>query len=391
MSKTKRVLSWCPNWTSRGKGGRWRKQIDGQMRYFGSGKSEKDTKGYRAAEKRYFEFLGKREATKTVEVRCRDATVSDICEKYVQTLEARYNRKEISAQYVDHARYLLQDFVDHIGQRATFASISELDIEDYRNHTLNLPISQYTLRRISQATARDRLKTVRALFRWSWKMHIIENLPRNSDDVAKIANAAQPEVLTYTLEELGTLWDNASNRTRCYMALALNCGYGQKDISELRMGEINWQGKYIERDRSKTGIRARHKLWAITLQLLKENCNVKAKADERVFTNKNGLPLARTKIVDGRLKKSNAISNAFFRVRQKTGINEGRSFYSLRKTGASLIEQIDPAVTEMYLSHAENGMKKVYTRRDWTRLGKALTVMEERLKQVVSVRNGAGA
>ena len=69
----------------------------------------------------------------------------------------------------------------------------------------------------------------------------------------------------------------------------------------------------------------------------------------------------------------------FYRVQRKTGINEGRSFYSLRKTGATLIERINPAVTEMYLGHAERGMKKNYAERDWEALGRALMEMGEML------------
>ena len=384
MSKTKRVLSWCPNWKSRGKGGRWRKQIDGQMRYFGHGKSERDLKSYRAAEKKYFEFLNKREATKPVEIQCSQANVAQICEKYLQGLEERYRRQEISASHVDQSRCCLQDFTDKIGSQKRFACISELDLDEYRNHTLNLPMSAFTGRRIRPATASDRLRVVRAVYRWAYKMYLIERLPRNIGDIAKVPNGKKPNVLTYTMDELATLWKESAGRTRCYMALALNCGYGQTDISDLRMGEINWQGKFIERDRSKTGVRAKHKLWAITVKLLAEHCDMKAKADERVLLNENGLPLVRSEIVNGRLKKSNAVTNAFFRVRQKTDINAGRSFYSLRKTGASLIEQIDPAVTDMFLSHAENGMKKAYAHRDWARLAKALTVMEERLKNVLT-------
>jgi len=47
-----------------------------------------------------------------------------------------------------------------------------------------------------------------------------------------------------------------------------------------------------------------------------------------------------------------------------------------------MIEQIDPAVTEMYLSHAEPGMKRSYAERDWARLDAAMMEMEKRLKDV---------
>jgi hypothetical protein len=38
--------------------------------------------------------------------------------------------------------------------------------------------------------------------------------------------------------------------------------------------------------------------------------------------------------------------------------DKGTGVLLLAKTGARMIEQIDPAATEMYLAHVENGMKR---------------------------------
>jgi hypothetical protein len=96
-----------------------------------------------------------------------------------------------------------------------------------------------------------------------------------------------------------------------------------------------------------------------------------------------GLPLIRRRLENGKFHHGDAIKSSFDRLLRKVGLNGGRGFYCLRKTGATLIEQIDPAATEMYLGHAENGMKRVYAQRDWGRLEKALLVVEERLKEVL--------
>ena len=56
---------------------------------------------------------------------------------------------------------------------------------------------------------------------------------------------------------------------------------------------------------------------------------------------------------------------------KKTKVPNHRGFYSLRKTAASEIEAIDPAVTEMFLAHSEKGMKRHYAERDWARLDAA--------------------
>ena len=64
-------------------------------------------------------------------------------------------------------------------------------------------------------------------------------------------------------------------------------------------------------------------------------------------------------------------------------INDGRGFHCLRKTGATMIERIDPAATEMYLAHVENGMKRAYAQRDWGRLERATVVMLGQVKDVL--------
>jgi len=154
---------------------------------------------------------------------------------------------------------------------------------------------------------------------------------------------------------------------------------GQQDISDLRCDEIDGRDGFVERERSKTGVKAKHKLWQITLDLLAEHKHPKAAGTDRVFLTAGGHPLVRREIIDGTYKMSDAVKSSFYRVQMKTGINDGRGFYCLRRTGATLIETIDPAVTEMYLSHVEPGMKRAYAQRDWGRLERALIEMEGRL------------
>ena len=49
--------------------------------------------------------------------------------------------------------------------------------------------------------------------------------------------------------------------------------------------------------------------------------------------------------INGKFYQPDAVKNAFERVLRKIGINGGQGFSCLRDTGATLIEQIDPAAT----------------------------------------------
>lgn len=68
------------------------------------------------------------------------------------------------------------------------------------------------------------LTVVKTMYRWAWKMNLVQTLPRNLDDLTKTSNgngSKQPKVKTFTLDEIQTLWNNAVSRTKCFMALVL--------------------------------------------------------------------------------------------------------------------------------------------------------------------------
>lgn len=366
----KRLLTW--NQPTR----RWRKQIDNRMYYFGYGKSEKDTRSYKAAEQQYLEFMRERDRQKPVEIPLARATLIDVAEKYMQQLEQRHDGKQVSASYLCKVRGNLNDFIGFVGGRVAFDAIGELLLADYRGHTLTMPVSTRTGTRISPVTAKDRLAEIKAFVVWAHEMRLLTDMPRNLRKYAHVELPA-PEPQRFTIEEIRKIWKLANRRMRCFIAVGLNCGYGQRDISELRVREIDFEKGYIDRRRSKTGVRSRHKLWAVTMELIKQEMQPDAGGDDRAFLTARGTPLAQSGWRDGKFYRTDSIACSFRRLMKKAGIDGGRSFYSLRKTGASEIEKIDPTVTEMYLAHSEKGMKKNYAERNWEALGRALEGLQK--------------
>ena len=143
-----------------------------------------------------------------------------------------------------------------------------------------------------------------------------------------------------------------------------------------------------------TGVLGSFKLWPVTIEYMLAEREPDASGEHRVFLTRprrkraNHEPLVRCRVVDSIMKKSDAVADAFWSV-QKTGINSRRSFSTLRNTGASMIERIDPTATEQYLSHAVNGMKKHYVQRDWGRLDAALDEMWGQLKGILKPEGGS--
>lgn len=351
--------------------GRWRKQIDGKMRYFGSVDPKSVNKSYRVAELRYFNFLAEREVKQPIEIKVTKLTVEDFGEKYLHSCFTRYERGEISATWFEKIRISVCHFVDYLQTDLLLSKLNEMHLDDYRNYTLALPISAVTDKSISPWTAKSRLDIVKLMIKWGYQMALIETLPRNLDGFSKIS-IPEPTVNRFSREEIHTLYSAASERTKMFMLLGLNCAFGQTDISDLRVDEVSIESGRISRKRSKTGVQCQYKLWPLTIEMLRIHGNIDGKPDDRVFLSKSGHPLVREYFVDDKFKRTDAIRSAFFRLMKKTKMPNHRGFYSLRKTAASEIEAIDPLVTEMFLGHVERGMKKHYAGRDWARLDAAI-------------------
>ncbi len=350
---------------------RWRKQIDGKMRYFGSVNPKSVNRSYKDAELRYLNFVEEIQTKQPIEIKVAKLTVEDFGEKYLQSCFTRYERGDISATWFEKIRISVCHFVDYLQTDLPLTKLNEMHLDDYRNYTLSLPISAATDKSISPWTAKSRLDIVKLMIKWGYQMALIENLPRNLGQYSRIT-IPEPIVNRFSREEIHTLYLAASERTKMFMLLGLNCGMGQADISDLRVGEVSIEPGRIVRKRTKTGVHCEFKLWPMAVEMLKLHGNLDSKPNDRVFLSKSGHPLVREYFVDDKFKRTDAIRSAFFRLMKKTKISNHRGFYSLRKTAASEIEVIDPAVTEMFLGHSEKGLKRHYAERDWERLDEVI-------------------
>jgi len=355
---------------------RWRKQIDGKMRYFGKVDPKSVNRSYKDAELKYFEFLAERESKQPIEIKVAKLTVADFGERYLQSCFTRYERGEICAAWFEKIRISVCHFVNYLQTNLPLAKLDEMHLDDYRNHTLSLPISAATNKSISPWTAKSRLDVVKLMIKWGYRMALIETLPRNLDGYAKV-NIPEPIVNRFSREEINILYSAASERTKMFMLLGLNCGFGQTDISCLLVGEVDIEESRIIRKRTKTGVHCQFALWPLTVEMLKKHGNFDGKPNDRVFLSTSGLPLVYEHFRDDKFKRTDAVRSAFSRLMRKTGISNHRGFYSLRKTAASEIEVIDSTVCEMFLGHSEKGMKRHYAVRDWNRLDESIKKLEQ--------------
>jgi len=228
-------------------------------------------------------------------------------------------------------------------QENSRTEITAKAVTAYNNHLLMLIgksdiTEQYGASLFSQA---------RSVVRWLWRNGACE-LPNNMDDPLLTIQVTLKEIAPFTNDELQVIWKNASERTKLYALLMLNCGMLPTDIAELRASE--YDGEKITRRRTKTGKRTTSgrgknvpvvswKLWDETRRLLDKH---RTQAEDCLLLNADGGKLVRNVIKDdGEVSSVDNIDCAWDRLvakMKKKGVVV-RPLANLRKTGPSKLEE----------------------------------------------------
>lgn len=219
------------------------------------------------------------------------------------------------------------------------AKIDGQIISSYHSYLAGLEMSDYT--------RRDHACYVKAFVRWLYETEITDKLPRNLDSL-KFAVEDDSIVEPLTDDEVKTLLRNCDSKQKLWALLALQCGFTQKDISDLRQHEVDWEAGRIIRQRSKTGRRNRDKkkaasgksiptvnwkLWPETFKLLKEQ---RSSDPQHVLLSDEGTVLCRGSAKDtgkALVERNDVIGRNMRRLFVRLKIT--KQFTALRKTGVS--------------------------------------------------------
>ena len=237
-----------------------------------------------------------------------------------------------------------------------------------------------TKHKISPTTAKKRLDSVRLFLQWVYERKPEFELPRNLNRHFASVRVDPPKPMQFTVEEVQTIFNAASQRTKLYIALAANCGYTQVDIATLEASHIDWNNGLIKRDRNKTRSPQVHKLWPVTITLLEREC--RQTQSGLVLLDQKGQPLKRDVIkLNGEVTTYDSIRLAFDRTMTKIGMaKDKRRFKTFRKTSADLIEKHCPEyphLSSQFLAHSETATKRYYVGRHYEMLFMALDKLDE--------------
>lgn len=236
-----------------------------------------------------------------------------------------------------------------------------------------------TAGQIEPGTLNERLKTLRHVVRWLYRKYLIPALPREMVEICA-AYKVKTSAKALDLETIHRLWDAASPQLKTYIALGLNCGFYVTDIATLEYSHI--QDDYIVKDRHKTAVPTRFKLWSITKNHLAKNSNGK---ESLVLVDTDGGPLL---VVDpyankGKGRRWCKIETDLLATRKRLGIT-GVSFSMFRDTSSTRIEGIDRTLTDLFDGHKERRMARFYVdgdKVDYDRLYASLDMAIDELER----------
>jgi integrase len=285
-------------------------------------------------------------------------TVGENIDSFLARKKAKANLGQLSQGYLGVLHAHLHRFKKWIGAGFLIEEISSKTLADYHSFLL----SEATEQKISLEYAKDNMKSVKYFVRSCWELELCD-LPRNINSRELAIESVKQKIVTFSDEEIQTLLIGASERTRLYILLALNCGFTQADIASLKQSEVNWKKGVITRKRSKTEKHENvpvvsYPLWPETSKLLKKH---RSKDPELVLLNERGKPLLQESNDGGNYHKTDNIKKAFERLCKKVKI-KAKTFKHFRKTGSTKLgeHKIHKGYIGLYLGHSPKSIADIH-------------------------------
>jgi integrase len=360
----------------------WYKKIRGKFYYFGRDLEQALTS--------YYELMAELGGSKVVQSCTGDkpadnpqdsaVTVNTLVNMFLQDQDARVKCREISSGHWYDQKRRLTTFAAEIGPDRPVSSVTTLELKEYR-------VAQIT-KGLKRNSINNNIAAVTALIHWAQDAEVPCQLP-NVRALKKVAPPKCPERdeqgapteesrYLFRPEEVGKLLEHADVQFRAMIWLALNCGFGPKDISNLHWSDLDLnQRAYLPR--SKTGVNRQPRLWPRTVEALRQV----PRRGPRVFYTKHGNPWVRS---DPKSRRPiNSLTKMFAVLIQRTGLEvpEGTNFYSLRRQVATESAKTgNHYAVQGILGHKDTRMADTYIQEVNEQTDLAVDKMEQWAQQI---------
>lgn len=277
-------------------------------------------------------------------------SAKELVNRFIVSQEANWRNPK--ATLSGYRGWLGRFLADHPGLAA-----DQFTLEMFAAWKLSLKKREYSPRSVNHF-----LSAVRAVFLFGEEAGLIEKMPRLGrirNELRWVVRATEKPL--YTAADAGKLLQQADETMRAMMLMALNCGFGPKDIQDLTWENI--VGERVTLPRSKTGVCQTFLLWPETQAALTELKRIRAermaRTQKRGSERSDGGHIFVTKF--WRPWNKDAVAEEFRKLCEATGI-ECYGFYRLRhcaSTAMSLVAM--PHVQRKFMRHTEIQQQVTYT------------------------------
>jgi integrase len=306
-------------------------------------------------------------------------TVKQLANRFIAAQQANWRAPQATLQC--YRNWLACFLADHPGLFA-----ADFTLELFAAWKLSLRSRDYAPKSINHY-----LGAVRALFKFAEEAGLLARAPRLSRvrNESKIAVDAQSKAL-YTPTELGQLLAAADLQMKCMLLLALNCGFGPKDMQDLCWDHFD--GERVVLARSKTGVSQTFALWPETQHALSQIAQHRRQLVQRLGRRGRERSDAGRLFVTKYWRPWNkdAVAEQFRKLCRAANV-PCYGFYRLRHCASTAMACVAmPHVHRRFLRHKQLQQQVAYTHLPDSEVDAAVMQARERLLGTATSTSGSG-
>ena len=277
-------------------------------------------------------------------------SVKELANRFIAAQRANWRNPEATlACYKDWLGRFLRD------HRRLMAS--DFTVEAFADWKLSLKKRGYSAESINHY-----LSAVRAMYVFAEETDLIQKAPK----LRRVKNETKPrpgakDKPLYTPDDLQKLLISADLQMRAMILLALNCGFGPKDVRDLTWNHI--ENDRVTLPRSKTGVCQTYLLWAEIRALLEEIRQERLDLSARMAKRK-ALWSDNGHVFVTRFWKpwsKDAVAEQFRKLCKKAGV-PCYGFYRLRHCASTAMSMVaTPHVQRKFMRHSQLQQQVTYT------------------------------
>ena len=344
--------------------GRWAKKIRGKLHYFGKWN---DPDG---ALRKYLDQRDDLHAGRTPRLQNGCLTIVDLCNRYLTSKKHRLDSGEITERTFHDYFCASKRVIEVFGRNRIVDDLAASDFETFR-----CALSE-SLGPVALANAITR---VRMIFKFGYDDNLVERPMRYGQSFRKPASAVLRKsrhnkkdkhgARMLEADQLRKVIEASKQPLRAMILLAVNCGFGQSDISKLPKSALDLDRGWVDFPRPKTGIERRCPLWPETIAAIQKAADQRPPANleadaNLAFITKYGHRWVRTS-PNGKHTPDDAVGKEFAKLLVQLDLKRpGLSFYALRHTFETIGgDSLDQVAVNFIMGHAEVDMASRYRER----------------------------